>query len=282
MEIIRDRAAKSLKIYQKKMASELVSKYGLLDGKIKTTPLSTSIKLYNEPDDLLDTTKYGYSELIGSLLYLAVCTRPDIAQAVGALARYMAKPSTAHWQAGLSVLRYIAGTADYGINFTGNFSDTSPTLHLLGYCDADYAGDMDTRRSTTGYVFIFNSGAISWSSRLQPTVAASTTEAEYMAAASTVKEALWLRTLFSDFDIKIPTIDIFCDNQSTIKLLKNPISSQRSKHIDVLHHFARERVLRKDVLFTYISTDKMVADILTKALSAQLFAVCRAAMGISP
>ena len=275
MDITRDRNARTLKLNQRKLTTELVSKYGLQEGNSKSTPLSTSIKLVKEPDNLLDTSLFGYSELVGSLLYISYTTRPDISQAVGALTRFMAAPSTTHWQTARGVVRYLAGTPDYGINFT------SPTP-LLGYGDADYAGDMDTRRSTTGYVFIFNSGAISWSSRLQPTVAASTTEAEYMAAASTVKEALWLRTLFSDFDIKIPTIDIFCDNQSTIKLLKNPISSQRSKHIDVLHHFARERVLRKDVLFTYISTDKMVADILTKALSAQLFAVCRAAMGISP
>lgn len=281
IEIIRDRASRTLKIYQKKMASELVSKYGLLDGKTKSTPLSTSIKLCNDPDDLLDTTKYGYSELIGSLLYLAVCSRPDIAQAVGALARYMAKPTTAHWQAGLGVLRYIAGTTGYGILFTGNFTDTSPTLHLLGYCDADYAGDMDTRRSTTGYVYILNGGAVSWSSKLQPTVAASTTEAEYMAAAHAAKEALWLRKLFNDFNYNIGTLEIFCDNQTAIRLIKDPIASLRSKHIAVHHHFVRERVARKELIFTYISTDKMVADSLTKALSEQRFSACRIGMGVS-
>ena len=115
-------------------------------------------------------------------------------------------------------------------------------IRLLGYCDADYAGDLDTRRSTTGYVFILNGGAICWSSKRQPTVAASTTEAEYMASAYAVKEALWVRTLMRDLALDTGTVEIMADNQSAIKLLKNPIVSMRSKHIDVIYHFAREKV----------------------------------------
>jgi hypothetical protein len=153
---------------------------------------------------------------------------------------------------------------------------------MLGYCDADYAGDLDTRRSTTGYVFIINGGAVSWQSRRQPTVAVSTSEAEYMAAASAVKEALWLRKLLGDFGDKTTTIEIKGDNQSALKLLRNPISSMRSKHIDIVHHFARERVMRKEVNFTYVSTDKMVADILTKPLSETKHKECCSGMGLGP
>ena len=188
-------------------------------------------------------------------MYLSICTRPDISQAVGALARYMTKPTTTHWQAAKDVLRYLNGTSTYGITFGGSHS-----LDLTAYCDADYAGDLDTRRSTTGYVFILNGGAISWSSRLQPTVAASTTEAEYMAAAAAIKEALWLRTLLSNLHLNITTVNINADSQGAIKLLKNPVFSMRSKHIDVIYHFARERVIRKDITFSYIKTDHMVAD----------------------
>ena len=119
----------------------------------------------------------------------------------------------------------------------------------MGYCDSDYAGDLDTRRSTTGYVFIMNGGAITWSSRRQQTVAASTTEAEYMAAAAATKEALWLRKLINDLQKPVSTVTIRADNQGAIKLLKNPITSLRSKHIDVIYHFARERVMRKEVAF---------------------------------
>ena len=135
-------------------------------------------------------------------MYMSVCTRPDISFVTGSLARYMANPTTVHWQAAKGVLRYLAGTADYGITFGG-----SGNMEMIGYCDdADYAGDIDTRRSTTGFVFTLNGGAISWQSKRQPTVAASTTEAEYMAAAAAVKEGLWLRKLLSDLNIQIKTV----------------------------------------------------------------------------
>lgn len=273
MNITRDRTKRTLKLDQERMTTQLISKYGLSDAKTKSIPLSPSIKLNKNEGEPLSTTTYDYGNLIGSLLYLSVCTRPDIAQAVGVLSKYMATPTTVHWHAANDVLRYLAGTKSYGINYGGNFK-------VQGYCDADYAGDLDTRRSTTGYIFTLNGGAISWSSRRQPTVAASTTEAEYMAAAYAVKEALWLRTLLADLKIDTGTIPIQADNQSAIKLLKNPISSLRSKHIDVIYHFARERVARKDVIFRYVKTEHMVADILTKAIHAMKFAFCRASMGV--
>ncbi|GAB4814241.1 hypothetical protein N2152v2_001287 [Parachlorella kessleri] len=186
----------------------------------------------------------------------------------------MSKPVVEHWTAAKGVLRYLSGTASYGITFVGQ------ELKLESYCDADYAGDLDTRRSTTGYVFLLGGGAISWSSRLQPTVAVSTTEAEYMAAAYAIKEALWLKTLLAELALE-DSITIFADNQSAIKLLKNPVFSMRSKHIDVIYHFARERVIRKDITFKYVSTDKMVADALTKPLPAAKLEYCRTAMGVS-
>lgn len=152
---------------------------------------------------------------------------------------------------------------------------------MIGYCDADYAGDVDSRRSTTGYVFTMMGGAVSWSSKLQPTVAASTTEAEYMSAASAVKEALWLRKLLGDLGMDgLHPLTILCDNQATIKLLVNPIVSARSKHIDVLHHFARERVARQEVKFEYCGTEDMMADCLTKAVPEHKLATCCRGMGL--
>ena len=152
---------------------------------------------------------------------------------------------------------------------------------LVGYCDADFAGDVDTRRSTTGYVFLMFGGAVSWSSRLQPTVAASTVEAEYLSAAQAVKEALWFRKLGGDLGMDLGTVQIYCNNQGAIRLLKHPIASQRSKHIDVIHHFARERVARKEVGFEYCKTDDMKADILTKALAPGKFKKCKREIGIA-
>ncbi|PSC67043.1 retrotransposon Ty1-copia subclass [Micractinium conductrix] len=188
----------------------------------------------------LDTQTHSYSALVGSLMYLSICTRPDIAQAVGALARHMANPTTDHWTAAKTVLRYLTGTPDIGITFG--------------------AGPPG----------------------LQPTVAASTTEAEYISAATTIKEGLWLRKLFQDLSLDLHTVAICADSQTALKLLKNPIVSNRSKHIDVVHHFARERVARNEVTFEYISiTESMVADALTKPVPATKFNFCRAGMGLS-
>ena len=231
-------------------------------------PLSPSERLTKSEGELLDKETHTYIYLIGSLLYLSVCTRPDIAQAVGALSKYMTAPTTLHWQAAKGLLRYVASTREHGIVY-----GTNPHL-VIGYCDADYAGDLDTRRSTTGFVFILHGGAITWLSKRQPTVAASTTEAEYIAAAQATKEALWLRLLLADLGIVVNTFQIMADNQSALELLKNPVSSMRSKHIDVVYYFARERVARRDVEFSYIRTDDMLADMFTKAVPGSKLQTC--------
>jgi hypothetical protein len=275
MNIIRDRGSGTIKINQTRLTNDLIAKFGMEDGKPRSFPLSPSTKLTKDEGEILDKATYPYSELVGSIMYLSICTRPDISYAAGSLARYMSNPTTTHWQAAKGVLRYLAGTPDYGIIY-----GSGRNLDLYGFCDADYAGDIDTRRSTTGYVFTLNGGAISWQSKRQPTVAASTTEAEYMAAAAAVKEGLWLRKLLGDLDIQPPVINILADNQSAIKILRNPISSLRSKHIDVIHHFARERVMRNEVTFTYTPTSKMIADVLTKALAGDKFAFCCISMGV--
>lgn len=274
IKIIRDRGSGTLWLSQELMATELVAKYGLEQSKTKRVPLSPAMKLAKDEGETLDKERYPYSQLVGSLMYLSVSTRPDIAFAVGALARYMSCPTSVHWIAAKGVLRYLAGTKDYRLKFGGS------SIQLVGYCDADYAGDLDTRRSTTGYVFIMNGAAISWQSKRQPTVAVSTTEAEYMAAAAAVKEGLWLRKLLADFGIGIDTVKMLADNQSAIKLLRNPISSLRSKHIDVVHHFARERVMRKEVAFIYTATDSMIADVMTKALPNVKHVYCCSGMGV--
>ena len=151
MVIERDRASSSLKLSQQRTTTQLLSKHQLLDAKPQSVPLSDSIKLSKDEGEPLDKHKYGYSQLIGSLMYLAVCTRPDIAQAVGALARYMTSPTTIHWAAAIGVLRYLAGTKDYGICF----GKDNATSQLSGYCDSDYAGDLDTRHQICGFFFCF-------------------------------------------------------------------------------------------------------------------------------
>jgi hypothetical protein len=275
INITRERQDKVIKIDQSGMIDSIIQQFGLEEAKTKTTPLSPSIKLSKNEGEPLDKETFPYGTLVGKLMFLTVATRPDIAYSVGTLARFISNPNLTHWQAAKGVVRYLAYTKNRGITFRGS------DLTLTGFCDADYAGDLDTRKSTTGYVFITNGGAISWNSKRQPTVAVSTTEAEYMAAASATKEGLWLRKLFYSLDIPFTTIDINCDNQSAIKLLKNPIFSVRSKHIDVAHHFARERVQRKEVMFHYIPTTEMAADIMTKVLPVSKHEVCCDMMGMA-
>lgn len=271
MEVIRERG--SLKLCQSKAVSDVVARFGMSNAKMSSTPLSMGTRLSKEGSRPLEKS-VPYMELVGCLMYLATCTRPDIAQPVAALARYMSCPTQQHWIAAKGIVRYLAATVNYGITFTKG------TGVLVGYCDADFAGDVDTRRSTTGYVFVMNGGAVSWSSKLQPTVAVSTAEAEYMAAGSAVKEALWLRKLLCDFekDISRPVV-IHTDNQAALKLLTNPVVSARSKHIDVQHHFVRERIVRNEVVFTYCPTGEMVADCLTKLVPKQKLRKCCEGMG---
>ncbi|GLC47439.1 hypothetical protein PLESTM_002074400 [Pleodorina starrii] len=274
-EIERNRPERTMKVSQKRYASEVVEKFGLGGANARVLPMSpgTVLRSAGEP---LDVRRFPYGELIGSLLYLPVGTRPDISHSVGALARYMAKPTVEHWEFAKGVLRYVAGTTALGIVFSAKSS--APSLH--GYCDSDYAACVDTRRSTTGYVFLNAGGAVSWSSRLQPTVATSTAEAEYMASGSACKEALWFRHLARDLKLGVSSVPIKCDNQAAIKIIENPISSARSKHIDVLHHFVRERVVRGEISYSYCKSADMVADCLTKPLPLPSFQKCVQSMGV--
>ena len=139
---------------QKRLTAQLVKTYGLEDCKSKIVPLSTSLQLTKSDGEYLDKSTYTYTHLIGSLLYQSVCTRPDIAQAVGVLSKYMSEPTVAHWQAAKGLMRYVASTREQGIVF-----GRAPGI-VLGYCDADYAGDLDNRRSTTGFVYLLHGGAI--------------------------------------------------------------------------------------------------------------------------
>lgn len=272
LEIQRDRSARTLKLSQRLLTEDLLEEFGMAEAKPRSTPFPPGCHPSKAGADPLPPDS-RYAEVVGSLLYLATVTRPDIAQAVGVLTRYMAAPTTEHWQLAMGVLRYLAGTRDWGIVF-------GPTDPIVGYTDSDYAGDPDIRRSTSGFVFTMNGGSVSWSSRLQPTVAVSTAEAEYMAASPAVKEALWLRKLLADFGKPVDALTIFTDNQAALALLKNPVSSVRTKHIDVIHHFARERVERNEVQFVYIASQDNVADTMTKPLPAVRFRECCADMGM--
>jgi hypothetical protein len=166
-------------------------------------------------------------------------------------------------------------------------ANTAGELPIVIYCDADYAGDLDTRRSNTAYVSMVAGGALSWKSQLQPTVATSTAEAEYMAAGACKegagsKEALRLRKLWAYLKLTRGPVAMrmFGDNQSALALIKNPVHHQRTKHIDFIHHAVRERVVRGEVMFEFCPTQDMFADVLTKGLPAPVFQRLRRMMGV--
>ncbi|GIL91628.1 hypothetical protein Vretifemale_19249, partial [Volvox reticuliferus] len=272
MEISRGENGE-VKLSQRRYIEELLQRHQLVDAKPRSTPLPPGSKvLPAEEGDMELKDSSDYRTLVGELNYLATSTRPDIAQALSVLARFMGKPSKSHMGLALGVLRYLAGTRELGLCFGG-----AGEFALEGYSDSDWAGDPATRRSTTGYVFKLGGAAISWNSQLQRTVAASSVEAEYQATSAAVREALWLRKLVGDLDLGTGAIGIWTDSQGALSLGNNPITSVRSKHIDVQHHLVRERVSRGEVVLSYCSTEEMVADVLTKALGEIKFKRCREA-----
>jgi hypothetical protein len=271
----RDREAGTIRLSQQRLAQDVVAGFPPLEvARAKSVPLTHGTVLRaGEGEPLPNSGRYA--ELVGRLMYLATCTRPDLSYSLGVLARHMHAPTQRHWTAAMGVVRYLNGTMGLGLTYS---RDGNPAIS--GFCDADYAGDQDTRRSTTGFVFMLAGGAVSWSSQRQRTVAVSTTEAEYQAAAGATKEALWLRHLAADMAHPVQSVAICSDNQAALTLLANPVLSQRSKHIDIQYHMARERVLRGEVSFSYIPTGEMVADFLTKAVVESQFHFCRAAVGL--
>ena len=209
----------------------------------------------------------SYQSHVGSLMHLATCTRPDIAYAVGTLARFCSKPNQSHWTAAKRVLRYLKGTSNFGILFRGN--DTSA---LVGYCDADWAGDIEDRKSTSGYIFCIAGGPVSWRSKKQATVSISTAEAEYVALSSAAQECVWMRRLNLELENSQdgPTT-IMEDNQSCIAMAKNPQYHGKAKYIDIKHHFVRELVGDESIKLEYCPSKEMIADFLTKGLLREQF-----------
>ena len=173
------------------------------------------------------------------------------------------------------ILRYLRGTLDACLEFGRSSSS------LVGYVDSDYAGDLDKRRSLTGYVFTLGGSAVSWKASLQPVVALSTTEAEYIAVTEVIKEGIWLRGLLGELSSCSDKIDILCDSQSAIHLTKDQMFHERTKHIDIKYHFVRDVISRGDISVKKISTHENPADMLTKPLPRIKFKHCLNLIGVA-
>ena len=205
-----------------------------------------------------------YHLAIGSLMYLAMGTRPDLTFAVQHLSQFASNPSSAHWTAVKRAFRYVKGTYNYSLTLGKSTSTTPPSLH--GYTDADWGADLINRRSISGFLFDFL-GPISWSSKKQATTALSSMEAEYMALTHATREAIWLRSSLTELHFP-PTsaTPIYVDNQAAISFANNQDFHMRTKHIDIRHHFCREKIASGEITINYIHTSDNLADLFTKAL----------------
>jgi hypothetical protein len=251
-------------LHQAQFIELLLERFNMEGCKIANTPASaTPQQGYSPPL----APGNGYRQLIGSLIYL-MATRPDICSSVVSLSRHLENPTEAYMQAAKRVLRYLAGTTHKGVSFRKGHKDNK----LVVFSDSDWAGCKETRRSTSGFLVYFAGGPISFKSKLQPTTALSSCEAEYVALTLAVKDILFMHQLFKELgvDIITPTM-MFGDNSAAIALAKNPVNHQRTKHIDIKHHFLREHIARETIKLAYVPTKHNLADILTKATTTQIF-----------
>ncbi|KAM0984150.1 hypothetical protein ACFX14_011746 [Malus domestica] len=256
--------SEGLFVSQTKYITELVDKVDLQDSKPCSTPCLPYHRLIKDDGQPYHSPEQ-YRSVVGALQYLTF-TRPDIAFAVNQACQFMHNPMVSHVLAVKRILRYLKGTSTYGIHFKPG------PLHLQSYSDADWAGDPNDRRSTSGFVVFLGSNPISWASKKQHTVSRSSTKAEYRALAITAAELAWIRQLFCDMHISLPFSPmIYCDNISAIALSTNPVFHAKSKHIEIDYHFVRERVTRGDLQVQHVSSADQSAYILTKGLSTPLF-----------
>lgn len=275
MEIIRDALANTITISQASYVRSILERFGMAESHAVATPLDTNVKLSKA--ETQSTIKYPYQEAIGSLMWLAVISRPDIAFAVQTLAQFSGNANEEHWTAVKRLLRYVKGTQKLGLVF-----GKSNTLSVTGYSDADWGQNISDRKSVSGYVFQIGQTAISWSSKRQPTVALSSMEAEYMALAHAVKEALWLKTLITEItqDTSARPIRVHCDNQSAIAFAHDDQFHARSKYIDIRYHFIRGAIIDRNIDVSYVESESNHADLLTKALTCFPFEKQHAAIGL--
>ena len=269
MEIVRFQDG-SVFLHQNRYLTDMLQRYQM-EG---STPISILIAQATVPEgEDIDITEY--QSRTGSLMWPSLASRPDFCYAAGYLGRSNSCPKASHSSAQKRIMRYIKGSLDMGILY-----DASSEEGLTGYSDADYGGDLQDRKSTSGMVFTLFGGAISWASTKQKTVATATVEAEYIALTPAVKEALWLKQLFEEISIPMGPIELKTDAQGALDLATNARFSQKTKYIDIRHHFIRDHINTKDIELKHVPIQEMTADILTKPLARPAFELLYSKLGI--
>lgn len=262
-------------VKQTQFITKLLERFGQVSAHGVRNPMVIGQDLSPSDKHGVCTDKNKYRELIGSMLYVANATRPDIGYVLSILSQYLDTPRDMHWNAALRVLRYLKATDSIGIH------DTAKGKNIVTYCDANWGGDKETRRSTSGVMVKKADGPIIYKSKRQATVALSTAEAEYMALALTAQEVLWLRFLLTEMGENVSSAStIYMDNQSAISMATNHGYTPRAKHIDLRAHYVRDHVEKGTVKVEYVPSESQLADMLTKAIPTPRFVELRDACGL--
>lgn len=284
IHITRDWDKHTISLSQRQYVVDMLEKFNHGNCSPVQTPmepglrLSASMGATTEEDKALMAT-VPYLSAVGAMMYLACTTRPDIANAVGVLARFSANPGPAHWKAVKHLFRYLQGTKDLKLVYG---PDPDSNEQFTSFTDSSHGDNLDNGRSTGGYLVKYGTGAISWSSKLQSVVALSTSEAEFIAAVEAGKEIIWMRKILGEFGYTISGPSILrCDNQSSIQVAKNPEHHGRMKHLDLRFFWLRDQVENGEIGITYLPTAEMPADCLTKPLSREKVVHCRRLMGFN-
>ncbi|KAL3678507.1 hypothetical protein R1sor_021463 [Riccia sorocarpa] len=269
IQIMQDPNRHWIRINQSHYLLQKLIEFELIDAKPVSTPMLPGLKLSKQDSPQSEEEKsrlseFGFPNAIGSVNWATVCTRPDLSFSVGVLSQFMSNPGEKHIAAMKHLFRYIKGTVHYYIEY----SYSKVHRPLYGYSDADWAGEIDERKSTSGHCFIITGGAVSWSSKRQKTSALSSTEAEYVAMAAAAAEGVWLRQLLEDIQLgdSQPTT-IHCDNMSALALVDTTKFHNRTKHIAIRYNFIKQLASDKKIQFSYIPTQQQSADLFTKGLS---------------
>ncbi|SGZ06990.1 BQ5605_C031g10985 [Microbotryum silenes-dioicae] len=265
----------SITLSQERYLRDLLDKFRLGNAKPASIPMQPGVVLDFQDSSATPQDCTHYLQAIGSLMYAAVGTRPDLAYVVAYLAHFSQQPSPAHWTAITQVLRYIKGTLDLGLTYR----KTDVAFH--GYSDANWGACLTTLRSTMGYAFIYSGAAIAWCSKHEHRVAKSTTDAEYLSLSYTSGDAIHLSKLLAELGHPVPgPVVIYGDNQGALALAQHPTNHQGSRHVRISEHYVRERVAEKEIDVVYIATADMFANIFTKALGPKLFLFHRENLGL--